>query len=166
MACRPCFFACVMTSRSTSVSSSAGAFDSVFFSVLPAAGAAACGSPPLMAASLFTSSETSISPSEPPSATLSIICPSVSQHLKRVSMISSFSFSWFLRIRSKTSSISCVSFAILLKPIVADIPFSVWAFRKISFTTERSSILSSRLKSPSLRDCRCSCDSSRNISMY
>ena len=68
--------------------------------------------------------------------------------------------------RSRTSSISWVSSAILLNPMVADMPFRVWALRKISFNTDKSSILSSRLRRPSFNDCKCSCDSSKNISIY
>ena len=128
----PASFAFFMTSRSMSsmprslpappdASPAAGAA-----AAPPAAGAAAGGGVPLeMELSLATRSETSTTSSASPLPTLSTICSSESRHLKRVSMMSSLSFSCSLRTRSRTSSISCVSSAIFAKPIVADMPFSV-----------------------------------------
>ena len=70
------------------------------------------------------------------------------------------------RSSSKTSSISCVSLAIWAKPMVALMPLSEWAARKISSTVSRSRGSSSRRTIARFSSCRCSCASARNMGMY
>ena len=149
-----------MTVEAAAVSA-AGAASAFFSGVL-----AATGLPVEIELSFATRSETSTTSSASPLPTLSIISCSESTHLKIVSMMSSLILSCSLRSKSSTSSISCVSSAILLYPIVADMPFKVWALRKISFKTDKSPGSFSKLRRPSFSDCKCSRDSSKNISMY
>ena len=156
-----------MTLRSVSVSSSlpaAGAAASAAGAAAAAAGAPVV--PLAIALTFLTSSDTSTRSSGSPLPTFSIICSKESTHLKITSMISSLTFSCSLRSKSSKFSISWVSSAILVYPIVADIPFNVCALRKISLRTDKSAGLLSKLSRPSFSDCKCSRDSSKNISMY
>ena len=70
------------------------------------------------------------------------------------------------RSSSNTSSITCVSSAIGAKPIVALMPLSECAIRKISSTVSRFSGFSSSRTIARFSCSRCSCVSARNIGMY
>ena len=113
-----CFIISLSLSLKANPDSAAGA-SATGAAAAGAAGAAAeaaldADSPFNMALNFATNSETSIKSSGSPLATLSIICSKESKHLNKTSMISSVIFNCSLRRRSRTSSISCVSSAILL----------------------------------------------------
>ena len=133
-ACMPPFAASKMTSLSVSEYSmdgpAAGAAAAAGAASAAAAGAGAGSASemdlPLASALSFEAKLViSTTSSGPPAPTLSIICSKESMVLKSVSMISGLTFICSLRKRSKTFSMSCVSSAIFVNPIVADMPLIV-----------------------------------------
>ena len=103
------------------------------------------------------------SPICPPGMPLTCMV-SESTDCKSRSTTGSDSSSSRLRILPSKSSILCASLLITLKPSMAADPLMVWAERKISSTTLKSSLFSSKESRPSLRVWRCSLASTRKKS--
>ena len=104
--------------------------------------------------------------SSPVSSIASTAADSASRHSSSTSIASRGRPPLRWRSSSKTSSISCVSAAMPAKPIVALMPFSECAIRKISSTVSWSSGRSSMRTTARLSSWRCSRPSARNIGRY
>ncbi len=105
--------------------------------------------------------------SSAPSASIaSTAADSASRHSSRTPIASRERPPLRWRRSSKTSSISWVSAAMPAKPIVALMPFSECAMRKISSTVSWSSGCSSMRTTARLSSWRCSRPSARNIGRY
>ena len=104
--------------------------------------------------------------SSPLSSIESTAAERASRHSSRTSIASRGRPPLRWRRSSKTSSISCVSAAMPAKPIVALMPFSECAIRKISSTVSWSSGRSSMRTTARLSSWRCSRPSARNIGRY
>ena len=93
-------------------------------------------------------------------------CSSASRHWNKTSTILESTLILPLRTSENTFSISCVRFCILLYPIVPAIPLRECAALNISLIVSLLSGSFSRIIMPSLKFCKCSLDSSINISKY
>ena len=146
---------------------------SFFSSVAPTSLAAifsAASSPPLsvasfMAINLFIISVMSTLSSMPSSILLTIFSR-VSRHPNNTVTTFCVTFNFPSLNSDNTSSILWVNSAISENPIVAAIPFIVWATLNISFSLSISSGFCSSSNNDSFNVWRLSIDSPRNISKY
>jgi hypothetical protein len=128
-------------------------------------GASAAGAAPTSSLSLAISAVGS-SCSSPSRSIASTALASASKHSSRTSITRRSSSPVRPRRVSNTSSIVWVSAAMRANPIVALMPFSEWAMRKISSIVSPSSGASSMRITARFRLCRCSRLSARNMPRY